>query len=432
MRAKKQRRVAIVAAARTPFCKAGGAFKDANAVDLGEVAARETLLAAGVRPERVDQLIFGIVSSPVSAPNVAREIGLASEIPTSVPAYTVSQACISANRAVTNAADQIALGRADVILAGGVETISDVPIQYGKSFRDALFKASKARSLQDRALAFRDVDPKDILPQAPAIAEFSSGETMGESAEKMAKAFSIAREDQDKFAANSHARAVAAWEAGKFEGRVLPTPTPRGKKVKMIVQDDHPRTDSTLEKLAKLKPVFDRKLGSVTAGNSSPLTDGASAVLLVAEEVATAEGWPVLGVLHAYEYAAVDPFEHLLMGPVAAIAKVLDASGLKLKDLGVIEMHEAFAAQVLCNIAGLGSTTYAREKLGRAHAVGDVDPDFVNQWGGSISLGHPFGATGGRLISMVLDQMHESDSQFGLVSACAAGGMGSAMLFELA
>lgn len=432
MKANKQRRVAVVAAARTPFCKAGGAFKDVDAVGLGVVAARETLLSAGVRPEQVDQLIFGIVSSPVAAPNVAREIGLASEIPTSVPAYTVSQACISANRAVTNAADQITLGRADVILAGGVETISDVPIQYGKSFRDALFQASKARSLQDRAMAFRDVDPKDILPVAPAIAEYSSGETMGESAEKMAKAFSIAREDQDRFAANSHARALAAWEAGKFEGRVAPTPAPRGKKVNVVVRDDHPRADSTLERLAKLKPVFDRKLGSVTAANSSPLTDGASAVLLVAEEVAKAEGWPVLGVISAYAYAAVDPFEHLLMGPVTAIAKVLDASGLKTRDLGVIDMHEAFAAQVLANIHGLGSKTYARDELGRAHAVGEVDPEFVNQWGGSISLGHPFGATGGRLISMVLDQMHERDAQFGLLSACAAGGMGNAMLLELA
>lgn len=427
-----ERRVAVVAAARTPFCKAGGELKDAHAVKLGEVAARETLLQAGVRPEQVDQIIFGIVSSPVAAPNVAREIGLAAGFPTDIQAYTVSQACISANRAITNGADQIALGYADIILAGGVETISDVPIQYGKSFRDALFRASKARTLADRAKAFRDVDPRDILPVAPAIAEYSSGETMGEAAEKMAKAFGIARADQDRFAANSHARAVKAWADGKFEGRVVPVPVPRGKKVRIVERDNHPRSDSTVEKLAKLKPVFDRRLGSVTAANSSPLTDGASAVLLVAEEVARAEGWPILGFLHDYEYAAVDPFEHLLMGPVKAIAGLLDATGLKLKDIGVIEMHEAFAAQVLANIHGLGSKEYARQKLGRSHAVGDLDPERINQWGGSISLGHPFGATGGRLVPMLLDQMRETDSQFGLISACAAGALGSAMLFERA
>ncbi len=432
MSSNNVRRVAVVATARTPFCKAGGAFRNVNAVTLGSVAAQEALLQAGVRPEQVDQLVFGIVSSPVAAPNIAREIGLAAGFPTEIPAYTVSQACISANRAVTNAADQIALGYADIILAGGVETISDVPILYGKSFRDALFQASRARSLQDRAMAFRDVSPKDLLPVAPEIAEYSTGETMGEAAEKMAKAFGIQREDQDRFASNSHARAVEAWEQGKFTDRVFPVPVPRGKKTKIESRDDHPRPDSSMEKLAKLKPVFDRKLGSVTAANSSPLTDGASAVLLVAEEVAKAEGWPILGVLHDYAYAAVDPFEHLLMGPVTAIADVLEATGLKLKELGVIEMHEAFAAQVLANIHGLGSRAYAREKLGRSHAVGELDPDLPNQWGGSISLGHPFGATGGRLIAMLLDQMRERDEQFGLVSACAAGGMGSAMIFELA
>jgi acetyl-CoA acyltransferase len=427
-----ERRVAVVAAARTPFCKAGGSFKDVDAVDLGEVAAREALLQAGAKPSEVDQLIFGIVSSPVAAPNIAREIGLAAGFPTEIPAYTVSQACISANRAMTNAADQISLGHADVILAGGVETISDVPILYGKSFRDALFKASRARSLTDRAKAFRSVDPKDLLPVAPAIAEYSTGETMGEAAEKMAKVFAIARRDQDRFAANSHRRAIEAWNEGKFNGLVSPVPVPRGKKTKLVVKDDHPRSDSTPEKLAKLKPVFDRKLGSVTAGNSSPLTDGASAVLLAGEDVARANGWPVLGILHDYEYAAIDPFEHLLMGPVKAITQLLDATGLKLKDMGVVEMHEAFAAQVLCNIHGLGSKAYAREKLGRSHAVGELDPAFVNQWGGSISLGHPFGATGGRLVPMLLAQMKEQDAQFGLVSACAAGGLGSAMIFELA
>jgi acetyl-CoA acetyltransferase family protein len=246
----------------------------------------------------------------------------------------------------------------------------------------------------------------------------------------MAKAFGIAREDQDAFSARSHGRALAAWEAGRFSERVFPVPVAQGGEIKLIGRDDHPRADSTPERLAKLGPVFDRNLGSVTAGNSSPLTDGASAVLLAAEGRARAEGWPILGRLRAYEYAAVDPFEHLLMGPVPAIAGVLERGGLGLAELGVIEMHEAFAAQVLANVAGLGSSDYAREKLGRSRAVGQLDPEALNEWGGSISLGHPFGATGGRLVGTVLDRMRDADAELGMVSACAAGAMGSAIVFE--
>lgn len=425
------RNVAVVAGARTPFCKAGGQLGRSSAVQLGVAAARESLLRAGIRPERVQHIIFGIVSPPIGAPNIAREIGLAAAFPASVPAYTISRACISSNQAVTSAADQIALGRADVILAGGAEVLSDVPIQYGRRFRDALFAASKARSAGERLKAFRGVRLKDLAPVAPAIAEPSSGQTMGQAAERMAKDFAISREAQDRFAAQSHQRAGAAWESGALAARVAPVPVPSGgKDLRLVTRDDHPRPDTSVEKLSQLRPVFDREFGSVTAGNASPLTDGASAVVLAAEEVARAEGWPILGLLRGYHYTAIDPFEHLLMGPVSAIAGVLDEAGIGLGDLGVIEMHEAFAAQVLANIHGLGSAKYCAEKLGRPASIGEVDPTFVNQWGGSISLGHPFGATGGRLVLQLLDQMAQKNAQFGLLSACAAGGMGSALVFE--
>ncbi len=430
MNARTIRPVAVIAGARTPFCKAGGAFIRRSAVQLGAVAARETMLRAGIRPDRVDQIIFGIVSAPVGAPNIAREIGLEAAFPARVPAYTVSKACISSNQAITSAADQIALGKADVILAGGAENLSDVPILFGRKFRDALFVASKARTTADRLRAFRSVRLADLAPVAPAIAEPSSGQTMGQSAEKMAKDFGIARAAQDRFAANSHARAVAAWHSGELGQRVAPVPVPKGKSLAIVERDDHPREDTTEDKLARLKPVFDRDFGSVTAGNASPLTDGASSVLLAAEEVARAEGWPILGILRGYHYTAIDPFEHLLMGPVSAIAGVLDQTGLGLADMNVIEMHEAFAAQVLSNLHGLASAKYCQEKLGRTTAVGEVDPEFVNQWGGSISLGHPFGATGGRLVLQLLDQLAKKGAQFGLISACAAGGMGAAMIFE--
>jgi acetyl-CoA acyltransferase len=429
---KMLRSVAVIGGARSPFCKAGGALSRRSAAELGAIAAREALMRLGIRPERIDQAIFGVVSAPVGAPNVAREIVLQAGFPAGLAAYTVSRACVSANQAVTNAADQIALGRADVVLAGGVEVLSDVPILFGRRFRDALFAASRAKTPIERLRAFRKVRPKDLGPVAPAIAESSTGQTMGQSAEKMAKAFGIRREDQDHFAARSHQRAVAAWASGSLGERVAPVLTPAGGEHTLVERDDHPRADTTYEKLATLRPVFDRQVGSVTAGNASPLTDGASAVVLAAEEVARAEGWPILGILRDYEYAAVDPFEHLLMGPTAAVGRLLTRQRVGIAELGVIEMHEAFAAQVLANIHGLGSTRYCQETLGLAAAVGEIDPEFVNQWGGSISLGHPFGATGGRLILMLLDQMAEKGAQLGLISACAAGAMGSAMLFERA
>lgn len=425
------RNVVVVSGARTPFCKAGGQLARVSAAQLGTAATREALLRAGIVPDRVDQILFGQVSPPIGAPNVARDIGLQAGLPAHVPAYTISRACISANQAFTNAADQIALGRADVIVAGGVETLSDVPIQYGRRFRDALVKLSRAKGPGAQLRALRGVRLKDLAPVAPAIAEPSTGQTMGEGAEKMAKDFGIAREAQDRFAANSHARAVRAWADGKLGPHVAPVPVPQGKgDARLVARDDHPREDSSEEKLAKLRPVFDRAHGSVTAGNSSPLTDGASALVVAAEEVARAEGWPILGRLKGYSYTAVDPFEHLLMGPVGAIAQVLDTAKLQLKDLGVIEMHEAFAAQVLSNIHGLASDEYCRTKLGRDGAVGEVDPESINLWGGSISLGHPFGATGGRLVMMCLDRMAQEESKLGLISACAAGAMGSALLLE--
>lgn len=424
------RNVVVVAGARTPFCKAGGRLARVSAAQLGAVVTREALLRAGVVPARVDQVIFGQVSPPVGAPNVARDIGLQSGLPASVPAYTISRACISANQALTSAADQIALGRADVVVAGGVETLSDVPIQYGRRFRDALVKLSRAKTMGDRLAALRGVKLKDLAPVAPAIAEPSTGQTMGEGAEKMAKDFAIARPDQDQFAANSHARAVKAWSDGVLGLHVAPVPVGSGDKAAIVDRDDHPREDSSPEKLAKLRPVFDRKHGSVTAGNSSPLTDGASALVVAAEDVAKAEGWPTLGRLRGYHYTAVDPFEHLLMGPVGAVAGVLDQAGLELGAIGVVEMHEAFAAQVLANLQGLASESYCREKLGRERPVGEIDPESINPWGGSISLGHPFGATGGRLVMMCLDRMKREDASLGLISACAAGAMGSALLFE--
>jgi acetyl-CoA acyltransferase len=393
---------------------------------------REAVLRGGLRPEAVEQIIYGMVSLPVGAPNVAREAALQAGLPPTVPATTVSRACISANQAIAYGADQLRLGQARVVLVGGVETLSDVPILLGRGLRDAIVEAStRAKTTADRLRAFRKVTLGDLKPVPPAIAEPSTGESMGEAAEKMAKDFAIARADQDALAARSHAGALAAWDAGNLAAQVVPVPVLGGKAGRLVERDNHPRADSTLEKLARLRPVFDRRLGSVTAGNSSPLTDGASAVVLAAEDVARAEGWPILGFLRAYRDAAVDPFRHLLMGPVPAIARVLADSGTALADVDVFEMHEAFAAQVLANVRGLASEAWCQRELGRS-AVGEVDLARVNRWGGSIGLGHPFGATGGRLLANAVHRLRAEDGQLALISACAAGGMGSAMLVERA
>jgi acetyl-CoA acyltransferase len=355
-------------------------------------------------------------------------VSLLPQLPPSVPAYTINRACASAAQAINNAADQIRLGNADVILAGGVESLSDLPIMHSRGFSRALVDASKAKSLGGRVASFGRVRPRDLVPVAPAIAEPSTGETMGQSAEKMAKENGIKREEQDRIALMSHQRASAATADGRLPAEMAPWFG--GRDMDQVVRDDNGiRPDTSLEALAKLKPVFDRKYGSVTAGNSSPLTDGAAAVLLMAEETAMALGHEPLAYIRSYAVAAVDPGWQLLMGPVYAVPKALERAGLSWKDLGLVEIHEAFAAQVLSNVQAWGSQSWA-DRLGLSGPVGEVDWDRTNVSGGSIAIGHPFGATGARLVTTLANEMRRRDVQFGLISICAQGGMGYAMVLE--
>ena len=422
------RRAVVVAGLRTPFAKSGTTFNNVSGVALARHAARELLYKTELAGKEVDEVIVGQVLSSPLAPNVAREVSLLPQFPRTIPAYSLNRACASGGQAVTNAAEQIMNGHADVIIAGGVESLSDIPILHSKRFSQTLVAASKAKSLGDRVRLFASVRPRDLVPVAPAIAEPSTGETMGQSAERMAKENGITREAQDRVALMSHQRAAAGTADGRLTAEIAPWFG--GKDMSEVLGSDNGiRADSSLEALAGLKPVFDRKYGTVTAGNSSPLTDGAGMVLMMSAEKAYSLGYRPLVAVRSYAVAAVDPGWQLLSGPAWAVPKALDRAGIGWHDLGLIEIHEAFAAQVLSNVQAWGSQAWA-ERVGRSAPLGDIDWDKTNVMGGSIAIGHPFGATGARIITTISNEMVRRDVQFGLVSICAAGGMGFALVLE--
>ena len=425
---RRGRRVAIVAGVRTPFAKSGTVFRDVPATALARHAARELLYRSEIDGREIDEVVFSQVVPSAVTPNVAREVSLLPQLPPSVPAYTLNRACASAAQAINNAADQILLGHADAILAGGVESLSDIPILHSRRFSQVLVDASKARSFGGRVAAIGRVRPRDLIPVSPAIAEPSTGETMGQSAEKMAKENGISREEQDRLSLMSHQRAASATADGRLPAEIAPWFS--GPEMdQVITADNGVRSDTSLDALAKLKPVFDRKYGTVTAGNSSPLTDGAAAVLLMAEEKAKALGHEPLAYIRSYAVSAVDPGWQLLMGPVFAVPKALERAELTWSELGLVEIHEAFAAQVLSNVQAWGSQAWA-DRLGLPGPVGEVDWERTNVLGGSIAIGHPFAATGARLVTTLAHEMRRRDVQFGLLSICAQGGMGYAMVLE--
>jgi acetyl-CoA acyltransferase len=411
------RRVAVVAGVRTPFSKAGTSLKDVRAVDLARYATRELLERTNLDGADVDEVIFGqVVASPL-VPNVAREVSLLPQFPKEIPAYSLNRACASGGQAVADAADAIALGNADVVLAGGVESLSDIPILASRRLADILMEASKARSLGARLRAFAKLRPRDLVPVSPAVAEPSTGETMGQSAEKMAKENGITREAQDTWALRSHKLAAQGTADGRLTAEIVSwLPNRAGEAI--VRQDNGIRSDTSLEQMAKLKPVFDRRYGSVTAANASPLTDGASAVLLMSDDAARALGYTPLAYVRSHAVAAVDPGWQLLQAPVWAVPKALERAGIQWKDLGLIELHEAFASQVLSNLQGFAAKGW------------EINEDIINVMGGSIAIGHPFGATGGRIVTTLANEMARRDVQFGLVSICAQGGMAIAMVLE--
>jgi acetyl-CoA acyltransferase len=417
----------IVGAKRSPFVRAGGELETLDVLELAQGPVTELLADLNFDPMTIDAVMFGNVSRPVKFHNLARELVLTTGISPKTPAYTVSLACASSCQSFTNGVDMIERGYADVVLTGGAESLSNVPIQYSPNLARALVRASRAKSPLAKAQTLASVRMSDLAPVAPAIKETSTGMSMGDSAELMAKLNGISRREQDEFALQSHLRAAA--EAPGRKSGVAPAFLLNGR-ARAITDDNQVRTDTSLERLSKLPPVFDRRYGTVTAGNSSPLTDGAAAVMLMSADRASSEGLTPLAKVRSYAYAAVDPGGQLLLGPAYAIPLALARAGITLSDIDVFEMHEAFAAQVLSTLKCLESEDFARSELGLASAIGTVARDRLNIGGGSIALGHPFSATGARVLMDLARHLQSQDAHIGLASVCAAGGVGCAIVLE--
>lgn len=426
---KQERRVAIVDGLRTPFAKSGTVFRNESTLDLASAVVAELVARTGIDTATVDQIIYGTVVADIAAPNIAREIVLAGPFPQTVDAFSVSRACATSTQSFVSGARSILLGDADIVIAGGADSLSRPPITYSDRFVEILMEANAAKDMPSKVKAFSKVRPKDLAPNPPAIAERSTGKTMGHSAEDMAKENGITREAQDEFAVRSHEKAIEAWESGVLDQEVMPYPLPPNY-TETVEQDNIPRTDSTTEKLAGLRPVFDKKYGSVTAANASPLTDGASALMLMDESVAKALGYEPKAYLKSYAFAAIDPNWQLLMGPAFATPLALDKAGMTLDDIDVIDMHEAFAAQILSNLQAFESDAFAEKYLGRDKAIGKIDMDKFNLYGGSISIGHPFAATGARQIMTMANELERRGGGTALVTQCAAGGLGAAVILE--
>ncbi|MEX2586304.1 MAG: acetyl-CoA C-acyltransferase, partial [Balneolaceae bacterium] len=396
--------------------------------DLARMAIQGLLGRTGLSGDLVDMVIMGTVLHNPDAYNIAREATLGSSLPPSVPAFTTSMACISSNIAVTNAIEQIRTGQADIIITGGTDTMSDLPIRFRKPIRKRILQARKAKSAADWWNLLKGLRPKDFLPEVPTVSEFSTGVTMGESCDQMAAKYGVTREEQDKYALQSHQRAARATQNGLLTSELFPTLPPETDKP--VETDNTIRGDSTLEQMAKLPPAFGGKYGTVTAGNASPLTDGASAALLMSSTRAGDLSYTPRARFRSYVYTAQQPDDELLIGPATAIPKLLEKEGITLQDIDIFEFHEAFAGQVLSVLTALNSDQFARDRLGRSERVGEVPMDKLNTRGGSLSLGHPFGATGVRLVTTAANRLHEEDGTLALVAACAAGGQGHAILLE--
>jgi len=432
--------VVVVAGIRTPLAKVSGAFAALTAVDLGALAMREVLETSPVGKDALDQVIIGNVIQPAEATNIARVIALRAGIPRAVPAHTVHRNCASGMQAITDAAEKIQLGRADVVLAGGVESMTHAPLLFHDRFRVAMSnwsqvrKVPRARRLQQKIPALYDIFKAPWKPRVALLEGFTDPSIhmgMGQTAEVLAREFSISRQQQDDFALQSHQRAAAAWQAGCFDDEVMHVFA--APDFSDVHRDEGIRASQSIPMLAKLKPVFERPLGTVTAGNSSQITDGAAMLILASRSKAEAEGWPILGYVHDWAYSGCDP-KRMGLGPVFASHQVLQAQGLCLSDMARVEINEAFAVQVLACLKAMDSSSFA-EQQGWSASLGDLDPERVNIHGGAIAMGHPVGMTGARLILTLLSQLKHAcehgdteNSGLGLATLCVGGGQGGAVI----
>jgi len=420
-------RIVVVAGARTPFARARSVYAKMSPSALGGIVLRETIARSDIDPKLVEEIYFGIVSAPAEGTNVAREALFDSDLPPEIPCTTINRYCASSAEAAAGIAAKILSGQIDIGIAGGVESISSIRAIFSQEATDYFQDFARAKTTGQKLGFISKFRPTLLAPNAPGIKEPTTGLTMGQSGDLMAREFKVSREEQDKYAVESHLKAHAAWERGFYKSHVVPVATPDGK---LVDRDTDIRSDTTVEKLSKLRPVF-YKDGTITAANASPLTDGASAVLLMRESKARELRLQPLGVIRSFASAAVDiKKEPLLIGPAYAIPRALKKAGVSFKDMDILEFHEAFAAQVLSTFRAIESKQWAKEKLGVDQAIGEIDLSKVNVNGGSIPLGHPFGATGGRMILQTLHELRARKKNLGLISICAAGGLGSVMIVE--
>jgi acetyl-CoA acyltransferase len=425
---KKEDRVVIIDGVRTPFVKAYTSFADLTALDLSRMATAELVARTGIDAEEIDELIMGTVLPSPHAPNLAREVVLSADLPRKIPGYTLGRACASSAQSVIAAAEGILKGEYDTVIAGGAESMSNVPVPYSKNIIDSLMALSRAKSFPARMKALSGLNIESLIPTAPAIAESSTGKTMGQHCEMMARIYNITRESQDELALASHHNAAKAREEQKTKSEVMTVyPAP---KFAPVSEDSFVRAETTLEQLSALKPVFDKTYGTLTAGNSSGLTDGAAVVLLMRESKAKELGLEPIAAITHWSTVALDPEDQLLLGPALCIPQVLEDAGVALEDVDLVDIHEAFAAQVLSVLHALESEDFSRDYLGRDGIVGKVDRDKLNVNGGSISLGHPFGATGARMIIGMSRELQRRNADRALLALCAAGGMGTALMLE--
>ncbi len=422
------KKVVLIDGCRTPFLRSGTDYMDLMSYQLGQFAIKGLLVKTGIDPKMVDSVAMGCVISNIKTPNVAREAALTAGIPNTTPCHTVSQACISANRAIADGCLEIMTGQSDIVIAGGIDHTSDTPIQFPRKMRKKLFKAQRIKTMMDNLKFVFSLRPSDFAPERPQVAEYTTDRVMGQDCDIMAASFGITREDQDQFAVRSHQLAAKAHEAGHLPAEMVEVTLP--PKFEPISRDNGVRGNSTIEKVARLRPAFDKKFGTLTAANSSFLTDGASATLLMSEEKAKELGLTPKAEVVAFAFTGQSLEEELLLGPAYAVSKVLKKAGMELSDMDVIEFHEAFAGQILTNLKALASDEFAQKNLGRDKAVGEVDQSKFNLWGGSLSIGHPFGATGGRIMTTCANRLQHEGGKYGILAACAAGAHGHAMILK--
>lgn len=421
-------KVVIIDGCRTPFLRSGTDYMDLMSYQLGAYAIKGLLAKTGLSPGLVDKVIMGNVISNIRTPNVARESALLAGIPASTPCHTVSLACISANRAIADGCFEIMAGHAGIIVAGGVDLTSDTPIQFPRKMRKKLFHAQRLKTLGDQLKFLTSLRLSDFVPERPQVAEFTTRRVMGQDCDIMAARFQVSRGEQDEFAVRSHQLAARAHDAGYLAQEMVEVSLP--PKFRPISRDNGIRGDSTVESVSKLRPAFDKKFGTLTAANSSFLTDGAAAVLLMSEGKAEELGLKPKAEVVDFVFTGQNLEDELLLGPAYAVSKLLQRQQMALSEIDVIEFHEAFAGQILSNLKALASDEFAQQKLGREKAVGQVDLNKFNLWGGSLSIGHPFGATGARIATTTANRLQKEGGAFGLLAACAAGAHGHAMLLK--